>query len=456
MKVNDEYTLIVEKMINGGTGLARINDFPVFIDSSCPEDKLKVRISRVCKNYAEAEIIEIINPSKSRVTPICAMHNVCGSCGWQHIEYSEQLKQKQNIVKETIKNIAGLNADVLPVIPSPKINEYRCKVQYPVSQTKVSKRLLSGYYQKNSHELINIKFCPMNPRIISEINEYIKQIAQNFSISGYDEKQHKGLLKHIIYRISSDLNQIIIVFVINSKKTPQNLKELAEQLIVKYKDITGICANYNTDKTNVITGKHTELIIGKDFYIETMQNIKYKITAGSFFQVNPYCAEKIFNTVKKIISEKVNNPSILDAYSGVSSFGIWLSSIARKAVSIEESKSASIDAQQNKELNNIKNIEIINGDAAKEFKKLIERKEKFDVCLIDPPRKGATIEALDYLTALSKKYIVYVSCNPSTLARDLKYLIEHKYKLIYVQPADMFPNTPHIETIVMLEKITAI
>lgn len=451
MNKNEEYVVVIEKLINEGSSLGRINNIPVFIDGGCPGDEVKITVNSINKNYIKASIKEIIKPSEHRIKPDCSFHNICGSCNWQHIKYEEQLVQKQNIVKETLSKIAGVEYNIEQIIPSPLTKEYRCKVQLPVSETKVSKRILSGYYKKNSHELINIKYCHMHPNIINEINEFIKHTAQELCISAYDEKKHKGLLRHIIYRISSDLKNILIIFVINSDKTENIIKKLAEKLVKKYSNIVGICANYNTNKTNVIMSNNTAKITGDNYYIETLGNIKFKISANSFFQVNPKCAEAIFNKVKELISSNISNPTILDAYSGVSSFGIWLSDIASKVVSIEEVKSASIDAEDNAKLNNISNIEIINGDAAVEFEKLIKNNIKFDVSLIDPPRKGSSEEALKSLIKLTSKHIIYVSCNPATLARDMKILSENSFEPIYIQPVDMFPNTYHIETIVMLK-----
>lgn len=453
MNIGSEYTVKVEKMINEGYALARVNNIPVFISEACPNDVVKIKINKINKNYLQAEIIEIIEPSPQRVKPLCSLHNVCGSCNWQHIAYEEQLNQKQLIVSETLKRIAGNSTNVEKTIPSPKIAEYRCKVQLPVSQTKVSKRILSGYYKKNSHELINIKFCPMQPQIINEITEFIKVEAQKLGLSGYDEKSHKGLLKHIVYRISSDLNDILVILVINADKYEKTLNELTEVISKQFPSIKGICVNYNSRKTNVIMSQKTQKIYGNDYYIEKLSNYKYKISANSFFQVNPLCAELIFNKVLELINSRIEKPSILDAYSGVSSFGVWLSSIASRVVCIEEVLSASQDAKCNIELNNLNNIEIINGDASVEFKKLIDRNEKFDVSLTDPPRKGCSEESLNNLIKLTNKYIVYVSCNVSTLARDMKILNESGFKTIYVQPVDMFPNTYHVETIALFEKV---
>ncbi len=442
----------IEKMVYGGNALARNGEYTVFIENGCRGDVVEAETIKMTKNYSVAKINEIIEPSEYRIKPLCALHNVCGSCGWQHIDYMCQLKEKQNIVKETIKNITGKDYDVEQTIPSPKIKEYRCKVQLPVAQTKQSKRILTGYYKKNSHELINIKYCPMQSNLINDITVFIKEEAQKLNITGYDEKHHRGLLRHIIIRQSSSQNNILVTFVINAVNAEKSLYILAENVINKYQQVKGVCANFNTKRTNVITGEKTITLAGNDYIIEELGGRKYKISAGSFFQVNPYCAEVIFNKVYELIENRVKNAVILDAYSGVSSFGVWLSPIASKIVSVEEVKSASKDAFDNLKLNNINNIEIINSDAAIAFKDMLKKGVCFDISLTDPPRKGCSMDSAQAICELTSKYIIYVSCNVSTLARDMNIFEQYGFSPVHIQPVDMFPNTPHIETVVMFEK----
>ena len=363
-------------MLYEGKALARVDDFPVFIEDGCPNDVLKIKISKVNKTYALASILDILEPSKNRIQPFCPMHNVCGSCSWQYIDYKTQLEQKLLIANETIKNITGKNVQIEHIFASPLEKEYRCKVQYPVSQTKVSKRILAGYYKKNSHELINIKYCPMHSSAISEIVEEIKIQFQENGLTAYNEKKHTGLLRHIVLRQSSFDGKILLILVINSKNIDKKLKFIANNLMKKFLNITGICANFNTQKSNVILGRETQVICGNDFYIEKLDEISYKVSANSFFQVNPLCAKQIFNRVKELINDNLEKPVVLDAYSGVSSFGIWLSDIANKVICVEEVETATNDAKENLLLNNITNIEIYNGDANKNFEDYFRNCEK--------------------------------------------------------------------------------
>lgn len=452
MKINDELELTVEKLVYEGSALAKYDGMPVFIDGGCPGDVLKAEIVKLNKNYAKAKIKEILTPSPHRIKPFCPIHNVCGGCGWQYITYDYQLEQKRNIVEETIKKITGEHIEVKPVIPSPETREFRCKLQYPCTQTKVSKRIIAGYYKKGTHEIVNVKYCPIQPKIIGKILEFIRTKAAELSITAYNEKKHKGELRHIIFRYSKSENTCLIIFVVNAHQLSDKLKKLSKAVMEEFAHVTGCCINYNTEKTNLIMTNDTRKIQGENFYYEKIGDVKYRISANSFFQVNIGSAENIFNTVKNIIKENYKTPKILDAYSGVSSFGLWLKDIASEITCVEEAPSSSKDAIENVKINNAQNFTILNGDAKQIFQNLIDNGKKFDITVLDPPRKGCEQESLDIAVKLTDKAIIYVSCNPSTLARDIKYLHENGFKTKYIQPVDMFCHSYHIESIAWLEK----
>ena len=452
IKGGDIIELTAQKLVYEGDALSKIDGYPIFIEGACPEDKLKVKITKANKNFAGAVIEEIIEPSSHRVKPFCPMHNVCGGCGWQFVDYDFQLEQKQNIVFETVKKILGQEIEVKPVIPSPETREFRSKVQYPVSQTKVSKRLIAGYYKKGSHELVNIKFCPIQPKILDKITEFIRKTAQELEISGYNEKKHTGDLRHIVYRYSKSQNECIVIFVVNDTVLRDKFKKLSKKLMAEFAHVKGCLINYNTEKTNLIMTNDTRKIQGENYIIEKIEDKSFKISANSFFQVNIGSAKNIFNTVKNIIAANYPNSRILDAYSGVSSFGIWLSDNASEVVSVEEAPSATKDAADNIVLNSVKNLKALNGDAKKIFEQLVKDNEKFDVTVLDPPRKGCEKQSLDWAIQLTKKAIIYVSCNPSTLARDLKYLHENGFMTKYIQPVDMFCHSYHIESVAWLTR----
>lgn len=450
MKVLDEIIVKIEKLSNLGFGIAKHEGLVVFVENACPGDELKVKITKLTKNYANAQIIEILNPSSHRIEPFCALQKVCGGCQLQFIDYDYQLKLKKEIVEDAIRTIGGLDVEIRDVIASPQNRNYRHKVQYPISQTKVSKRILAGYYKPKSHEIVNIKHCPIQPEICDTIIEFIRNKAFDFGISGYNEKKHSGDLRHVVLRVSKATGKILVTLVVNSTKTFDRLKDFAQNIYDNFKEVSGVCINFNSKKTNVIMGENVELIAGKDFIKERIIDKTFRIGSKTFFQINPESAENIFAFVKDYI-KTLENPTVLDAYAGVTAFGITVSDVCRKVVSVEENKEAVDLASEIIELNEIKNVELHNMDAQKFFKKELEtKKRKFDAIILDPPRKGCTQESLDYALQLCKGKIIYVSCNPATLARDLKYLAEKGAKVEFIQPFDMFCHTYHVESVAVI------
>ena len=441
----------IEKLSNLGLGIAKVDGYVIFVSGACPGDFVKIRLSKKNKNFANGEVIEIIEPSPHRIEPFCKMQKVCGACQLQYIDYKKQLELKREIVQDTMKSIYGSEITVKEVVPSPKNKEYRHKLQYPISETKESKRIVAGYYKQNSHEIVNIKYCPIQPEYCDKIIEFIRIAAKECYVSGYLEKEHKGLLRHVIIRTSAFNKKSLVVLVINSKSTPQEIKKLAGRIYNELENICGVVVNFNDKKTNLISGEKTETLEGTDFVEEKLCDKIFKIGAKTFFQINPFCANNIFEYVKQYISSNFNAPSILDAYAGISTFGICLSDIASKVVTVEEVEESVILAKKIIEENSIKNIEACCMDAGKFLEQLAKKNEKFDITVLDPPRKGCSQESLDYALKLTKKAIIYISCNPATLARDLKYLKEKGAKISSVQPFDMFPHTYHIESAVFIE-----
>lgn len=447
-EIPSELIVEVDKLSNLGYGISRVNGYVIFVENACPGDKLKVRLTKKNKNYATAVITEIIEPSLHRCKPVCPMQKICGSCQIQFIDYDFQLKQKKQIVLDELK---GIDTEIRDVIASPKITEYRRKIQYPVSETKNSKKILAGYYKPNSHELVNIKYCPIQPASCDKIIEFIRNTAPKFSISGYNESNHSGDLRHVVIRSSEHSEKNLVTLVINSTDVSEKATGFAKKLYESFENISGVCINLNPNKTNLILGKKTKPIVGNDFIEEKLCDKTFMIGAETFFQVNPASANLLFNFVKKYISENLKNAVVLDAYAGITAFGICISDIAKHVVSVEENEASVVLASKIIKNNKIKNIELHNMDAGKFFEKELKTKTgAFDVIILDPPRKGCSIESLDYALKLTNNKIIYVSCNPSTLARDLKYLTQNGCKVDYVQPFDMFPHTYHVENVAII------
>ena len=444
MNIGDKFEVCIERFSNLGFGIAKIDGQVVFVENSCPNDRVKIRIKKVTKNYAQAAVEEVISPSEYRVQNICALQKVCGVCPLGFIDYDYQIKLKQDIVRDAMVKIGQIETPVNYPIKSPKILGYRQKFQYPVSQTKNSKRLLIGYYKPQTHEIVNIKHCTIQPEICDKFLEFIREKAPEYNITGYEEKRHSGVLRHIVIRGSEYSNRFLITLVINEKSS--KLNEFAKCLYDEFEEISGVCVNYNNKKTNVILSDKTECIIGSNYIEEKLLDKKFKIGANTFFQVNPKSAENIFKYVKSEVS-KLACATVLDAYAGIAAFGIVVSDCAKKIVSVEENSNSIELAKDVLEMNNINNVELYAQDTLKYLKSI---KKNFDITILDPPRKGCTQEVLEETFKHTKNKIIYVSCNPATLARDLKYLKEKGCKIESIQPFDMFCHTYHVETVAVV------
>ena len=463
MKQNDELIVRIEKFSNLGTGIAKVDGQVVFVENACPQDEVKVKITKVNKNYASAKVVEIITPSPHRTEPFCPMQKVCGACQMQFIDYDYQLKLKKQIVEDAMRTIGHVETPVNEPIPSPQNRNYRQKIQYPVSQKKEG-RIVAGYFKPQTHEIVNIKYCPIQPAICDEIIEFIRENAPKFNITGFNEKKHTGDLRHVVIRSSADSGKCLVTLVVNAVPHPplnplpsregnsssnifdNRINTFATTIFENFEEVTGVCINFNSKKTNVILGQKTECICGIDYVEEKILDKTFKIGADTFFQVNPKSAENIFKYVKDEIS-KFEKPTVLDAYAGIATFGIAVSDVCEKVISVEENPASIEKAKEVLKENDINNVELFAQDTTKYLKSI---KRKFDITILDPPRKGCTFEALDEALAHTKQKIVYVSCNPATLARDLKYLIEKGCTVESIQPFDMFCHTYHIENVAII------
>ena len=446
MKQNDELVVNIEKFSNLGTGIAKVDGQVVFVENACPDDVVKIKITKVNKNYATAKTVEVITPSRHRVEPFCPMQKVCGACQMQFIDYGYQLQLKKQMVEDAMRSIGHLDVVVNNPIESPEVKNYRRKIQYPISQTKNSGRIIAGYFKPQSHEIVNIKYCPIQPEICDKIIDFVRENAPKFSLTGFNEKKHTGDLRHVVIRSSADNDNCLVTLVINATKMFDRLNDFAKSVFEEFGEVVGVCVNFNSKKTNVILGQETVCLYGQDYVEERILDKCFKIGADTFFQINPKSAENIFKYVKKQV-EKFENPTVLDTYAGIATFGIVVSDVAQKVVSVESNQSSIEKAKEVVELNNISNVKLFAQDTTKYLKSI---KRKFDITILDPPRKGCTQEALEEVLAHTKKQIIYVSCNPATLARDLKYMTEHGAKVESIQPFDMFCHTYHIENVAII------
>lgn len=455
INTGDVLELKIESVGNEGQGVAKVDGYAVFVPNTCRGDVVKAEITLAKKSFARAKVLEVITPSELRVTPECGLCKVCGGCQLMHIRYDEQLNIKKDAVRDCLKKIGGIETEVKETVGLENPFEYRCKVQYPVQQTKVSRRFLIGYYKENTHEIVNIKRCPVQPSVIDDITEFVRVTAQELELTAYNEKKKYGLIRHIVYRYSHTNNNILITFVINDEEAPEELYQLAQKLQEKFSAVSGVVANFNTSPNNVIMGKKSEVLLGNGVIEETLSGRKFEISSGSFFQVNPAIAEKLFQYVHDEIKSRIPSPSVLDMYAGGAAFSIFLSDIASSITAVESSQTAADDAEKNMQLNSIDPdfIDYILADAQQALDELKNENKTFDVVVLDPPRKGCEPPVLEKVAEMANSYIIYVSCNPATLARDLKILKERGFEVESAQPFDMFCNTYHVETVAILKKV---
>ncbi len=454
IKVGEMIEVNIDRMAFGGEGVARYHGLVIFVPDTVTGDFILCQLVTVKKDYARAQLVKVTTPSQHRIKPPCNVSSLCGGCQWQFIDYEYQLQTKQSVIIDSFQRIAKINPVINPVIPNPNREQSRVKVQYSVQIDKIENNILIGYFQKGTHNVINLEYCSVQPNIINKITEFIrKQIIQLniLSINITDQ----CLIRHVVYRYSVTQNNIIVVLVIHSNKISDALRQLCINISSEFPHVDGVLVNHNLSKSSSILGNMTTKIVEKSFIIENIGGYEFQISAESFFQVNPIVAQLMLSEVYQHIEENIFNGSVLDVYSGVGLFALYVSQITSRVVCVEESKSAVNDLRNNIQNNSLENkIQWIQGNADHILPLLLRDKESFDLVILDPPRQGCSIDVIKSTVRLAKSFILYISCNPTTLARDVKIILEHGFSIQSIQPYDMFSYTYHIETIVLIKKIS--
>ena len=450
VKKNEYYEMKIDSLGHEGEGVGRVNNFTVFVPYALPGDIIKAKIIKVKSSYAYGKLIEIIEPSAYRINPMCSVFYKCGGCQLQHIDYSQQLRLNRQLVIDNLIRIGGLNEiKVNKTIGMKNPMEYRNKVQLPVGQDKEGS-INIGFYASRTHDIVEADTCYIHPRLNDDIINIFKQWMIENKVSAYDEKTGKGLIRHIFTRIGFKTGEVMVVIVANGRKMPYKEK-LINALIKSNKKIVSIMQNINTRRDNVILGEENILLWGEESITDFIGNIKFNISPASFYQVNPIQTEVLYNKVAEY-AQLNGNETVFDLYCGIGTISLFLASKVKKVVGVEIVPEAIADAETNARINNIQNTEFYTGAAEEVIPKLYEKGYRADVIVVDPPRKGCDESLLKTLVDMQVNRIVYVSCNPSTLARDLKYL-KDKYKVQEVQPIDMFPYTSHVECVALMSRV---
>ena len=448
---NIEVGKIFETEIDGlgtnGEGVGRVENFTIFVEGALPAEKILAKIEVVKKNYAVGSLQKILRESPDRVKNFCPIYEKCGGCQLQHMSYNAQLKWKRQQVVDAVERIGKLNGiKIFDTLGMENPLNYRNKMQFPVGRDE--KNLIVGCYARGSHKIIDADSCMIQQEGNNEILRGVKKILRRFNITPYNEDTHKGILRHVCGRVG--LNGDLMIVLVTATKNLPNEKNIVKAIRSEIPRVSSIQQNIQTFHNNVILGRETKILFGKPTIKDKIGGLEFNISARSFFQVNTSQAKILYQTALNF-AELKKTDTVIDAYCGTGTIGLFMAKSARKIFGVEIVSSAIEDAKKNARENKIRNAEFFVGDAVKIIPKFLNEGIYFDVAVIDPPRAGCEKKVLETLAAMNPAKIIYVSCNPATLARDLKILDELGYKTKKIQPVDMFPFTSHIESVAQIE-----
>ncbi|WP_457983311.1 23S rRNA (uracil(1939)-C(5))-methyltransferase RlmD [Bacillus paralicheniformis] len=448
---NEYYNVVFEDLTHEGAGVAKVDGFPIFVPNALPDEKAQIKVTRVKKGFAFGRLINLEEESRFRTDAPCPIYKQCGGCQLQHINYEGQLLYKQKQVKDVLERIGKLDLSRITVHPTLGMEDpwnYRNKAQVPVGEREGG--LIAGFYQQRSHEIIDMNECMIQQSENDRVVQAIKEICGKYGIKAYNEERHKGWLRHIMVRYGAVTGEMMVVFITRTNDFPHKAK-IVEEITAAFPHVKSIVQNINPKKTNVIFGDETTVIWGEEYIYDTIGGIKFAISARSFYQVNPQQTKVLYDKALEY-AELNGEETVIDAYCGIGTISLFLAKQAKKVYGVEIVPEAIEDAKRNAELNGIENAEFEVGEAEVVIPKWYEEGIKADTLVVDPPRKGCDEALLRTILEMKPKRVVYVSCNPGTLARDLRVLEDGGYETLEVQPVDMFPHTSHVECVAVLFK----
>ena len=444
---NKEY--VVEIIDNGfeGEGIAKIDNFTIFIPNSIKGEKVRILIVKVLKSHAFGKIMGIITPSENRIESDCSTYKRCGGCNLRHIKYEETLKMKKNAVQSLVNKTLKTKIKVEEILGMDNPYHYRNKAQYPIGIDKEENPVI-GVFANRTHEIIPIKKCFIQNPITEELAKFLLEYIVKNNISIYNEKTGKGLVRHIVTKIGIKTNEIMCIIVINGRKIKDE-NTLVEAIREKFPEVKSIIKNINTKNTNVILGKENINLYGNGYIEDKLGEYTFKISPLSFYQVNPVQAEKLYR-IGVEAAEISKQDVVFDLYCGIGTISLFMSGYAKKVYGIEIVEEAIEAAKENAKINDVNNTEFLAGDVEVVLDDLIhKRKTVPDIIMVDPPRKGLDNKSIDNILQIRPKKLIYISCNPATLVRDLAKL-EGIYEIRRIKPVDMFPFTSHVECVSLL------
>lgn len=449
MNKNDIVEITITDLTIEGKGVGRYNNQVIFVSGAAIYDRLSVKIIKICKNYSVGKIEEIIKASPYRRDIDCEYYPKCGGCAFRHISYESELKIKSKYVSDCISKIGRIEGiKVNPIIGALNTDRYRNKMQIPVRYDKYG-NINVGFYSLHSHRVVNCEDCKLNPYIFIEIVKAIKNWMNSYNITAYNDELGTGTVRNIYIRQANLTKDIMVCLVVNEKKL-KFIDKLIDCLVNKYKNIRSIVINFNTKETNVILGKDNKIIWGNKYIEDELCGVKLKISPNSFYQVNHSQTEILYKIVAQLLNLN-GDENVLDLYCGIGSIGLSIAKYISKLIGVEVVEDAVRNARQNAIRNSIKNAKFVCNDSINIVNKAIDSVDfNPDIIVLDPPRKGCPKEVIEHLSKINPKKIVYISCNPSTLARDLQEFRKNNFRITKIVPVDLFPRTGHVETIALL------
>ncbi|MBQ3226121.1 MAG: 23S rRNA (uracil(1939)-C(5))-methyltransferase RlmD [Clostridia bacterium] len=456
LKEKEIYTVTITANTETGDGVCRIDDFAVFVAGAAAGDTLEIEITKVKKSYAFARILRIVTPSIHRVEPFCKAFPKCGGCQLAHLSYSYQLEMKQQIVTDALRRLGHLDlsdAEVFPTLGMDEPQRYRNKMVFPIGY-KADGRLVGGFYAAKSHHIIALSDCALGAQAASEMLSAVVRYMKENKVSAYDETTHKGLVRRLFVRTGTHSGEMMAVISVNGTRLPEE-KKLVEALCSVQSDFTlsSIVLNSNTEKNNLVLGAKNRTLYGKATISDTLSGLSFDISPNSFYQVNPQQTERLYETAVRFAG-LTGAETVLDLYCGIGTISLCAAKSAARVIGVEIVAQAIADAKENAARNHIKNAEFYTGSAEDISEKLLSEGLSPNVIFIDPPRKGSDEKTLSAMLSMRPEKIVYVSCNPATLARDASILTAGGYQIKKVQPVDMFPHTGHVEAVVLLQQLS--
>lgn len=450
VKLGETVSVEIDNYGHEGEGVGRINGFAVFIPDALKGETVSVRITEVKKNFARGEVTEIVKPVPERINPLCPLYRQCGGCQLQHLDYQAQLEMKRQQVVDAVERIGGLTGVIVhPTLGMKEPWYYRNKVQYPFGME--NNTVVMGFYQKGTHKIVNAGGCQLQTMITNWVAAKVRELVEKHRVSIYDERTGLGTLRHVLIKKGFKTGEVMVVLVTNGAEFPAGTS-IAQELIATFPNVKSVMQNINLSRGNVILGRETRVIAGEPTINDILDGLKFKISARSFFQVNPEQAEVLYHKAVEYAG-LTGTETVLDAYCGVGSLTLFLARQAKEIYGIEVVPEAIHDAKANAALNQMTNTRFLVGETEKVLPELVKQGVRFDVGVVDPPRSGCERSVLESFAANGVERIVYVSCNPSTLARDLKILTELGYEVREIQPVDMFPQTYHVECVVLMSRV---